>query len=55
MKEKKLFAIYRIPNTHIGNVRANSKKNAIRIYMHDANSSCENRYYATIAIKGKHY
>lgn len=55
MKEGNLYAIYRIPNTHVGNVRAINEKEAICVYMKDANTFCKDRYLARRAIKGEHY
>lgn len=55
MKEENLYAIYRLPNAHVGNVRATCDKEAIHIYMKDASTSCEARYLARRAIKGEHY
>lgn len=55
-KEGIMFAIYNCrTNTHIGNVRAISEKDAISKYAKEANVYSVNRYKAIKAVKKLHY
>lgn len=55
-KEGIIFAIYNCrTNTHIGNVRAISEKDAISKYAKEANVYSVNRYKAIKAVKKLHY